>query len=64
MSSQQRGVWTVADNRLQFREVVTGLEDNLFVEITSGLADQDTIALAAPEQLQKFSNGQKVRVRK
>ncbi len=60
----QRGVWTVAGNRLQFREVVTGLEDSHFVEITSGLADQEAIALAAPEQLQKFSNGQKVRVRK
>lgn len=61
---KQRGVWTVAGNRLQFREVVTGIEDNHFVEITSGLADQDTIALATPEQLQKFSDGQKVRVKK
>jgi len=61
---KQRGVWVVAGNRLQFREVITGIEDHHFVEITSGLADQETIALAAPEQLQKFRNGQKVRVRK
>jgi HlyD family secretion protein len=61
---KQRGVWVVAGNRLQFRQVVTGIADHNFVEITSGLADQETIALAAPEQLQKFSDGQKVRVRK
>ncbi|HIJ90899.1 MAG: efflux RND transporter periplasmic adaptor subunit [Desulfobulbaceae bacterium] len=60
----QRGVWTVIGNRLQFRKVVTGLENNHFVEITSGLTDQDAIAIAAPERLQKFSEGQKVRVSK
>lgn len=60
----QRGVWMVTGNRLQFREVVIGIEDSHFVEITSGLADQEVIALAAPEQLQKFSDGRKVRVRK
>ncbi|MFA6498744.1 MAG: efflux RND transporter periplasmic adaptor subunit, partial [Desulfurivibrionaceae bacterium] len=60
----QRGVWVVADNHLQFREVITGIEDNHFAEITSGLADQEAIALAVPEQLQKFSDGQKVRVHK
>ena len=61
---KQRGVWLVAGNRLQFRRVVTGVEDHNFIEITSGLTDQETIVLAAPEQLQKFSDGQKVRVRK
>lgn len=61
---KQHGVWIVAGNRLQFREVVTGLEDNQFVEITSGLTDQEALAVGTPEQLQKFSDGQKVRVRK
>lgn len=61
---KQRGVWVVAGNCLQFRPVVTGIEDHHFVEITSGLSNQETVALAAPEQLQKFSEGQKVRVRK
>ncbi len=61
---KQHGVWIVAGNRLQFREVVTGIEDHQFIEITSGLADQEAIALATPEQLQKFSDGQKVRVHK
>lgn len=61
---KQRGVWVITGNRLQFRGVVTGIEDNHFVEITSGLADQDVIALAAIEQLQKFNDGQKVRISK
>lgn len=61
----QYGVWTVSDNRLRFRKVGTGLEDSQgFIEITNGLDDQEIVALAAPERLRKFSDGQKVRVRK
>ena len=62
---KQRGVWVVANNRLSFQEVVTGLEDMQgMIEITRGLTENEAIALAAPEKMQKFSNGQKVRVGK
>lgn len=62
---KQRGVWVVANNRLRFQEVVTGLENTQgMIEITSGLTENETIVLAAPEKMQKFSEGQKVRVRK
>lgn len=62
---KQRGVWVVANGRLRFQEVATGLEDPQgMIEITSGLAGNEAIALAAPEKMQKFGNGQKVRVRK
>jgi hypothetical protein len=44
--------------------VSTGVEDNHFVEITSGLAGIEAIALAAAERMAKFSDGQKVRVDK
>jgi hypothetical protein len=55
----------VANNRLRFQEVVTGLENTQgMIEITSGLTENETIVLAAPEKMQKFSEGQKVRVRK
>jgi HlyD family secretion protein len=57
-----RGVWVVEKNRLRFQEVVTGLEDHQFVEITGGLAGSEAIAFAPPVRLQKFSDGQKVRV--
>jgi HlyD family secretion protein len=62
---KQRGVWVVANNRLRFQEVVTGLENTQgMIEITSGLTENEAIVLAAPEKMQKFSEGQKVRVRK
>jgi len=62
---KQRGVWVVANNRLRFQEVVTGLENTQgMIEITSGLTENEAIVLAAPEKMQKFRNGQKVRVRK
>lgn len=59
-----RGVWVVEDSRLRFQKVSTGVEDNHFVEITSGLAGIEAIALAAAERMAKFSDGQKVRVDK
>ena len=62
---KQRGVWVVEGSRLRFQEVITGLEDMQgMIEITSGLAENEAIALTAPEKMQKFSDGQKVRVRK
>jgi HlyD family secretion protein len=61
---KQRGVWVMEGNRLRFQKVGVGLEDPHFIEITSGLAGNEAIVLVAPEKMQKFSNGQKVRVRK
>lgn len=61
----QRGVWTVAEGRLQFKPVTIGIEDRQgFVEVTDGLDGQETVVLATAAELLKFSNGQKVRVRK
>jgi HlyD family secretion protein len=61
----QRGVWTVAEGRLQFKPVTIGIEDRQgFVEVTDGLGGQETVVLATAAELLKFSNGQKVRVRK
>ena len=59
-----RGVWVVEGSRIRFQEVETGVEDNHFVEITRGIAGNEPIALAAAERMAKFSDGQKVRVRK
>ena len=60
----QRGVWVVEGNRLRFQEVGVGLEDPKFSEITSGLAGNESIALAAPEKMPQLAEGRKVRVRK
>lgn len=61
---RQRGVWVVEKSRLRFQEVSTGLEDPNFIEIATGLAGNEAIALVAPEKRQNFRNGRKVRVRK
>jgi HlyD family secretion protein len=61
---KQRGVWVVEGNRLRFQEVSTGIEDAHVIEITSGLAGNENIALVAPERMGQLADGQKVRVRK
>ena len=61
---KQRGVWVVEGNRLRFQEVSTGIEDTHFIEITSGLAGNENIALVAPERMGQLADGQKVRVHK
>jgi HlyD family secretion protein len=61
---KQRGVWVVEGNRLRFQEVSTGIEDAHFIEITSGLAGNENIALVSPERMGQLADGQKVRVRK
>ncbi len=61
---KQRGVWVVEKNRLRFQKIGTGIEDAQFIEITTGLAGNEAIALAAPEKMAQLTDGQKVRVAK
>ena len=58
-----RGVWVVEDGKLRFREIVVGIEDRRGVtEVTSGLTGTDVIALAPPEKMLQFKEGQRVRI--
>ena len=62
---KQHGVWVVKNSRIRFQEVGTGVEDSQgMIEITGGLAGNEAIALAAPEQMTQLTDGEKVRVRK
>ncbi|MEW6219911.1 MAG: efflux RND transporter periplasmic adaptor subunit [Thermodesulfobacteriota bacterium] len=57
------GVWVARQDRLAFREVTTGIEDRTgFVEIVSGLAAGETVALAAAGQRGALQEGTRVRV--
>ncbi len=61
----ERGVWIVEKSCLQFKPISLGIEDRLgFVEVTAGLDGLETIALAPADKMQKFTNGQRVRVGK
>lgn len=60
---KSRGVWTVADGRLKFKVVTTGIEDRRsFTEILGGLDGSEQVVLAPPQQLLKFSDGKRVKV--
>jgi HlyD family secretion protein len=60
---KSRGVWTVADGRLRFRTVTTGIEDRQnFTEILGGLDGSVQVVLAPPQQMLKFSDGKRVKV--
>lgn len=57
----RRGVWTIRDGRLAFREVVAGIEDRGgFVEVLSGIDPGTDVALAPPEKVAKFRDGKRV----
>ncbi len=59
----RRGVWRLEKGRLRFQEITTGIEDRQgMIEITSGLDAQATVAVAPAEKMQRFSEGQRVRV--
>jgi HlyD family secretion protein len=58
-----RGVWTVADGRLKFKAVTTGIEDRgNFTEILGGLDGSEQVVLAPPQQMLKFGEGKRVKV--
>ncbi|OGU09237.1 MAG: efflux transporter periplasmic adaptor subunit [Geobacteraceae bacterium GWC2_58_44] len=58
----KRGVWIVADGKLSFREVTTGIEDRRnFTEIVGGLREGEGVAAAPQPQMAKFKEGMKVR---
>ena len=58
-----RGVWVVEDGKLRFREIGVGIEDRRGVtEVTSGLTGTDVIAVAPPEKMLQFKEGQRVRI--
>ncbi len=60
---KSRGVWTVADGRLRFKVVTTGIEDRRnFTEILGGLTGNEQVVLAPPQQMLKFSDGKRVKV--
>lgn len=60
---KKRGVWLVANGKLTFREVTTGITDRRnFTEIVTGLADGEQVALASPPEMAKFKDGMRVRV--
>ncbi|BCG46035.1 RND efflux system, membrane fusion protein [Citrifermentans bremense] len=59
---QKRGVWTVADGKLAFKSVTTGIEDRgNFTEIVAGLDPGDQVVVATPQEMGKFREGMKVR---
>ena len=58
----RRGVWTVQAGKLKWKEIVLGIEDrNGFIEVVSGPAPGEAIAVAPPEQMRKFKDGMKVK---
>lgn len=60
---KQRGVWTIREGRLHFREITTGIEDREgFVETTSGIDPGTTVALAPPETAANFKDGMRVEI--
>lgn len=60
----RRGVWRIDKGRLRFCEITTGIEDQHgMIEVTGGLEAQATVALAPAAKMQRFSEGQRVRVR-
>jgi len=61
----RRGVWLINKGRLHFREISTGIEDQHgMIEVVSGLTAAEVVALAPAEKMQRFSEGQGVRVGK
>lgn len=61
---QKRGVWLVENNRLKFRPISTGIEDQRnLTEITAGLDGSERVVAVAPVEMAKFRDGLKVRVR-
>jgi HlyD family secretion protein len=60
---KQRGVWTICEERLKFREITTGIEDREgFVEVISGIDTGTTVALASPETATNFKDGMRVEI--
>lgn len=60
---KNRGVWTVAHNRLAFKPVTIGIEDRRnLTEIVGGLANGEQVAMAPAAEMAKFREGMKVRV--
>ncbi len=53
-------VWTVEDSMASRREIVTGVEGPVHVEVLSGLGESDPVLLPAPDSV---APGQSVRVR-
>jgi len=62
---KRRGVWMVQAGKLKWTEIVLGIEDrNAFVEVVSGLAPGEAVAVAPAEQMRKFRDGMKVKTAK
>lgn len=62
---KRRGVWAVQAGKLKWKEIVLGIEDrNAFVEVVSGLAPGEAVAVAPAEQMRKFQDGMKVKTAK
>lgn len=60
---KQRGVWAIHEGRLEFREIVAGIEDREgFVEVLSGIGPETSVALPAAETATKFKDGKRVAV--
>ncbi|MDU0459094.1 MAG: efflux RND transporter periplasmic adaptor subunit [Geobacteraceae bacterium] len=59
---KKSGVWMVADGKLTFKAVSVGITDRSNVsEIVTGLKGSERVALASPQDMAKFKEGQKVR---
>jgi HlyD family secretion protein len=59
---KRRGVWTVQAGKLKWKEIALGIEDrNAFVEVVSGLAPGEAVAVAPAEPMRKFQDGMKVK---
>jgi HlyD family secretion protein len=65
IQGKRRGVWTVQAGKLKWKEIAVGIEDrNAFVEVVSGLAPGEAVAVAPAEQMRKFQDGMKVKTAK
>lgn len=59
----RRGVWLIDKGRLRFRAITTGIEDRQgMIEVVAGIGEQESVALAPPEKMLRFGEGQRVRV--
>ena len=58
-----RGVWVLADGRLHFKAVETGIEDRReLIEVRSGLEGGERIVMAPPPVMKAFEEGQRAKV--
>ncbi len=59
-----RGVFVIKDGRAVFVEIKTGIADQKFIEITSGLEPGDSVVAGPYKSLRKIKDGDNIEIKK